>query len=541
MIPSNHQRIPDAIYGDPLLEEYQQNPFISCLPPLYSNEQLVELLRIKPHFDPQERQLDGRVRMHAMCRLLHSFFKPLNHHLELEQKISLMIRTGYIGRSPETGDFNAHLQNGYQRIMKGDLNAQAFPDVHSTATSLSLFGCSGCGKSRAIERMLSMYPQAINHPKYNIVQLTYLKIDCPSDGDLNALCLSFFRAVDHVLGTRYSASHGRKKLGEVGLLANMCQIANLHSLGLLIIDEIQNLSEAKSGGAEKMHNFFVMLANTIGVPIIQIGTHKARKFFERTFRAARRATGFGSLLWDRLPRDKQWKGLLKTLWKYQWLRDPQPLDDQLETTMYDLTQGVMDIVVKLFVLSQARAIATETEKLTPALIRKVYEDELKPVHPMLAALRTGRADVIQRYDDLLMPEIEAQLLALAVDIEAITPDSDRDEAPVVPVNDKTKKLISIMEQMDIPMDIRLPMAEQLLSNHPELPIPALIHKLTQYTVQAKPEAQPKPNRVKQAQWSTLPHHDVRQTFASADSADKYEEFKKRGLIFDLQALLKAAS
>ncbi|MBN0802868.1 TniB family NTP-binding protein, partial [Pseudomonas aeruginosa] len=119
-------------------------------------------------------------------------------------------------------------------------------------------------------------------------------------------------------------------LGTKRLLASMCQVANLHALGVLIIDEVQNLNEARSGGAEKMHNFFVSLVNTIGVPIIQVGTHRASKFFQRTFRAARRVSGLGSIRWDRLPRDEHWKRLLKRLWKYQWLRNAAPLDDELE-------------------------------------------------------------------------------------------------------------------------------------------------------------------------------------------------------------------
>lgn len=60
-----------------------------------------------------------------------------------------------------------------------------------------------------------------------------------------------FNEVDRVLHTQYSTSHGRKKLGTKRLMASMCQIANLHALGVLIIDEVQNLNEAKSGGAEK--------------------------------------------------------------------------------------------------------------------------------------------------------------------------------------------------------------------------------------------------------------------------------------------------
>ncbi|MEN1557545.1 hypothetical protein AAIH45_33655, partial [Pseudomonas aeruginosa] len=103
---------------------------------------------------------------------------------------------------------------------------------------------------------------------------------------------------------------------------------------------------------------------------------------------------------------------MKRLWKYQWLRNAAPLDDELEATMYDLTQGVMDIIIKLFALAQIRAIVTGVECIKPLLLRRVFEDEFKPVHPMLAALRSGRPELIAKYDDLLMPEIEGRLLAL---------------------------------------------------------------------------------------------------------------------------------
>jgi len=45
-------------------------------------------------------------------------------------------------------------------------------------------------------------------------------------------------------------------------MVKMSTLAHTHGLGLLIIDEIQHLSQAKSGGSEKMLNFFVTLVNT---------------------------------------------------------------------------------------------------------------------------------------------------------------------------------------------------------------------------------------------------------------------------------------
>ncbi|MCF6458736.1 ATP-binding protein [Pseudoalteromonas sp. MMG024] len=536
MSQNSFNGIPEAVYGDPGLEEYRNNPLVSCLPPLYSVKEVIAKLRDKPRFDATEIQLDGRTRVHAIARILRSFFQPLNHHLELEIKISLMLRQGYLGRNPADGSYYSHLQNGFQRVMEENLEARAFADVDSTATSLSLFGCSGCGKTEALKRVLRMYRQAIYHPEYNITQLTYLRIDCPGDGDLVELCLSFFSAVDKVLGTRYSVTHGKKKLGPTRLMGHMSQVANIHALGVLIIDEVQNLNEARSGGAEKMHNFFVSLVNTIGVPVIQVGTHRASKFFKGTFRNARRISGFGSLLWDRLPMDPQWRVLLEKLWQYQWLERGEPITEELEETMYDLTQGVMDIVIKLFVLAQVRAIVTGAERITPKLLLRVYKDELKPVHPMLAALRSGRPELIEKYDDLMMPEIEARMLSMVASLEEVI----EQKQPPVRGSDKVKKLLALMEQMDIPQDIAIPMVDRVVTDHPELPISALVHKVTEYQVPKAP-MENKPKRMKRSEWVNLPQGDVRRVYVEAEQENVYEAFKKQGLIFDLKALYAKAN
>jgi len=524
-------RIPTAVYADHVLEEYANNPLISALPPIYSTKEAATLLRDKPKFNEEEKYLDGHIRVHAIARLLRSFFQPLKHHLQLEQKLSLIIRQGYIGRNPESGDFYSHLQNGYERILQGDLSAKIFDDASSTATSLSLFGCSGCGKSRTLERITKSYPQAIFHPDYNITQVTYLKLECPINGDLDELCINFFNAIDKVLHSRYSQSHGKKKIGSVRLLANMCQIANQHALGVLIIDEIQNLSEARSGGAEKMHNFFVTLANAIGVPVVQVGTHKARKFFQRTLRTARRVTGFGSLLWDRVPNDNQWSALLKQLWKYQWLQRAEPLTEQLEQTMYELTQGVMDFVVKLFVLAQARAIVTKAERITSQLLIQVFNDEFKPVIPMLEALKSGNPSLIKEFDDLLMPEVENKLLEIVQDIEQQLPVT---EPKTKPTTDKAKTLLSLLQQMGIDEDIAIPMVDNVLNKFPDMPIPALINKVTHYAV--KPEAdkaKPSFNKVKRSEWANLPSEDLRYKFAINGEKDFYNELKPSNIILDM--------
>ncbi len=379
-----------AIYEDPGVVEYRGNPLIEALPPIMTIDQNRKGLKELVEFNPKDIWIDGRRRAHIISSLINNFFQPLAIHVQLEEKISVLIRKGYVGRNIGEGSWNSHMQNGYERIMSGDLEAFRFDHVKSTALRLLLIGCSGSGKSTAIGKILSTYPQVIFHEDYNLTQITYLKLDCPHDGSLKNLCINFFRAVDAVLSTDYERKYTMKRYSIDRLLGVMSQTANLHAIGVLVIDEIQHLSRRRSGGENKMMNFFVTLINTIGLPVIMVGTPKAKSILVNSLRSARRSAGVGALYWhniERGPKDRmtEWKGLTNCLWKYQWLQKrEEKLTDELRDCWYDLSQGVLDTVVKLFVLGQIRAIANGTERLTSTILKQVYKDELQPVHPIFA-------------------------------------------------------------------------------------------------------------------------------------------------------------
>jgi hypothetical protein len=527
-------KLPIAVYRDPRLDEYRDNPFITCLPPIGTEKDVVKEMTLMPNISDEEKNMDGRYRVHAIARVQHSFFQPLWQHVQLEEKLSKLIRQGYLGRSLASFDYAMHMQNGFKRVLDRDLDAVAYDQVRSTADSLSLFGCSGCGKTRAIQRVLGRYPQALYHPEYNVSQLVYLKIDCPIDGDLDELCLSFFQEMDRVLGTDYLDSYGGKKRNTKQLLAQMCQMANLHALGMLIIDEVQNLNEARSGGAEKMHNFFVSMTNNIGIPVVLIGTLKAMKLFSRTFRAGRRVTGSGSLLWDRFAFDENWTLFLNRLWKFQWLQNASALTDELSTTMYQLSQGVMDMVIKLFMLSQARAIATGVEQLSSGLIQTVYEEEFKPVHPMLDALRSGRADRIAKYEDLIIPEVEIRLIEAFKQTETllVQPVTER------VTTDKEKDLLKLLEGLGIARDVAIPMVRDALSANPDADLMTLVHAVSSLNIKktANLPERKSINKIKCSEWTTLPDSDLRSIYARHGD-NTHHALKERGLIFDVQGLL----
>ncbi|MFH4333694.1 transcriptional antiterminator, partial [Acinetobacter baumannii] len=71
-----------------------------------------------------------------------------------------------------------------------------------------------------------------------------------------------------------------------------------------------------SGGADKMLNFFVTLVNVISLPVIMVGTPKARYIFN-DLRGNRRAAGFGSVLWEPIKNEPNLE-LNNRIFKSEW-------------------------------------------------------------------------------------------------------------------------------------------------------------------------------------------------------------------------------
>ncbi|HEX8371080.1 MAG TPA: ATP-binding protein [Pyrinomonadaceae bacterium] len=255
-------------------------------------------------------------------------------------------------------------------------------------------------------------------------------MECPHAGSLKGLCGEFFQEVDNLLGTNYYAKYGSTRNSEDFMLAQMILICHLHGIGFLGIDEIQNLSEAKSGGADKMLNFFVKLVNKGIAPVSMIGTNKAQKILQSAFRQARRGTGVGDFYWDRFKFNEKevitsmieqpenippeavsktinvWKFFIEEIFEYQWTKIPMAFDEEFSKTLYDESQGVTDIAIKIYMLAQWRAISTGIEKITPSLIRQVAADSLMLVRPMLNALRSNKIELITKYSDIEPLDIE---------------------------------------------------------------------------------------------------------------------------------------
>ena len=405
-----------AEYLDQILPEYQDNPLIMALPDIMSAEETLFCLTRTPVYNKEERKLEGKYRIHCLSRLLHDYYQPLAQHLDIENRISVCLRQGYRNRNPLERQYNLMVNESYAAMVQKRA-VRPVPGYHPNASGFTIIGVSGVGKSTAVESILYQYPQVIEHTEFRgqlfpATQIVWLKLDTPHDGSRGELCYRFFKAVDDAVGTEYFDQYKKSRITIDSMLTLMQRIAQEYSLGLLVVDEAQHLSLAK-GGSDAMLNFFVTLVNTIGVPVILIGTSKAMPILQGQFRQARRSSGHGDLIWNRMKKERSWITFVESMWKYQWICKDVPLTSDMLDAVYEETQGIIVLAVVLYVLLQEDAIRSERETFGVEDIGRVAREKMALVQPMLKALRENNQKEIDRYEDIteiLIKNISSEIL-----------------------------------------------------------------------------------------------------------------------------------
>ncbi|WP_448208571.1 ATP-binding protein [Azospirillum sp. sgz302134] len=485
----------------PELPEYRDNSFINRLPPVMSiAEALRNLTRLPIHSD-EERQYPAHLRCHCLQRL-GRYFVPLERHLQLEVRLSALIRQGYVGRNPNTTDYLHRLHNDHERVLKKDLSAVIHP-VETTASGFALIGCSGIGKSKSVERILQLYPKLIHHQEpFSLEQVVWLKLECPHKGSVKQLCISFFHEMDKLLRTRNEARYGSSRLSIDTMVVHMAEVADRHALGLLVIDEIQHLMRAPGAGRDDLLNFLVALVNTIGIPVMIIGTPAAMPLLQGAFRQARRASGLGSLIWERHANDATWNHFIDRMWRYQWTREPTPLTDELRHVLYEESQGIVDLVVKLYMLAQLQVIQLNAltgrdkgEQLTVGLFKHVAGDAFRLLAPMITALKRNDRAALEKYDDL-QPLDDYVFQAFQTAMVRLSPTPAKEAAtPVEPTSaspnqDGTDAVLASLEGLGLARDVAQVLLAQVKAENPNLNPLDLVATIASKLRERGPEVKP---------------------------------------------------
>lgn len=332
-----------------------------------------------------------------------------------------------VGRNPAHPRFWADLErpdDSPDPVLRADEAAGL------TVDGFAIFGTSGIGKTKAVERALSLFPQVIEHgAPLHLPQLVWLKIECPTDGSAKMVCYDILEAVDDLLGTPYYREHADNGRASVNrMVGKIGRVVRAHNLGVLVIDEIQVLKEMRRGTPEALLNFFLRLVNVAKVPIILVGTNKARSLVNSRLLMARRMCGQGDVVWNQMRKDATWELFVTSLWRYDYLAHPAPAAGtvgfaRLADALYEETQGITDFAIKVFLQAQLRAIESREERLTVDTIRSVAVDKLRAARPLLLALKGKDERALEEIDDLSPLELDSFIDQAAAEAGAARQDT----------------------------------------------------------------------------------------------------------------------
>jgi histone H3/H4 len=95
--------------------------------------------------------------------------------------------------------------------------------------------------------------------------------------------------------------------------------------------------------------------------------------------------------------EQDWQLLVEYAWSYQLISEPLKLTEQINNTIYQLTQGVPYCL--FFLISQANIYAIRNKKgsITIEDLEHVYDTKFKLLKPAILALKLGLTDV---FDDI---------------------------------------------------------------------------------------------------------------------------------------------
>ncbi|MBF4438055.1 ATP-binding protein, partial [Vibrio anguillarum] len=83
---------------------------------------------------------------------------------------------------------------------------------------------------------------------------------------------------------------------------------------ILVIDEMQNLNQAKAGGADRLLGFLHNLVNNLGIPILFCANPPFDVLLSLSFKSGRRAESSGYFDVELMKNDDEWKLFVDELW-----------------------------------------------------------------------------------------------------------------------------------------------------------------------------------------------------------------------------------
>lgn len=209
-----------------------------------------------------------------------------------------------------------------------------------------------------------------------------MQVQAPADSSIKGLLLEILRKADEVLETKYHENAIRSHSTTDMLIGTVSQVA-LNHIGLLIVDEIQNVVSSKNG--KNIVGALTQLINNSGVSVVMVGTPECTIFFEQAFMLARRSLG---LNFSAMEYGDEFIDFCKTILKYCYVKESPTIDEAMLLWLYNHSQGNVSVVVSLIHDAQEMAVLEETERLDVASLTKAFESRMTMLHDYILPNKT---------------------------------------------------------------------------------------------------------------------------------------------------------
>lgn len=368
-----------------------ENDIIKALPEMLSGDALLTALAVFPSYNKSICKEEQSTRLIALSDI-YKVFVPSQMAMEIYSKLYLSLL-----RSLQKKNTKTAIQQQYEN--RKAIKELEYSGIIGGSDSFTIIGTSGIGKSSAISRAMSLIM------KNQIIETKHLKIipcitvQCPFDASVKGLLLEILRKVDEKLSTNYYVAAIRAKATIDMLIGSVSQVA-LNHIGILIVDEIQNIVTSKNG--KNLIGALTQLINNSGISIAMVGTPDCSSFFESAMQLARRSVG---LYYSTIPYDTYFENFCKIIFQYQYTKYPAKLTPTIMQWLYEHSMGVISIVVLLIESAQEIAIMNGVETINIAMLDAAYTKRLEFLHGFIKEKKNKPINRIKKTENFVSVEI----------------------------------------------------------------------------------------------------------------------------------------
>jgi hypothetical protein len=366
------------------------NPLAECLGKPLTEMELADKVETKFDADLDLSEIDSEYhtyyKMLSLYDLEHVYTLP-DEASFIYKKIRMMIEFGYVNRNPlrdsQFVGVLSKIEANSEKNNTSNTNVQIIEldNSHLVKSNMSflLTGLSGRGKTSLIKKLLNCIPQIIQHEtytskvgvstKFQFIQIPYLYIELHERRGQKAFLDSILLALDHLTNESYATK--TKNLSINKLITAVRKAFIVHGVGMLIIDEAQNLANIKAevalGNNEKTTVKFVEeIFNRFGIPLFFVGTLKTEKLFGSEMTIIRRTINQGATRMVSCDVESEfWNDFCDQITPTMLLKNQVTSQDIINRHLHTLSCGIPAI---------AKAIAKAT---ISALLNVDDEDDLE--------------------------------------------------------------------------------------------------------------------------------------------------------------------